>query len=403
MKRSAQEIIRITEKFAVMNYERYPVVFVDGFDSTLIDSRGKIYVDMAAGYGVYNIGRNNERWRKAVYGKRLASASGNYYYEHHAELLVMLNELCGKDRALFSCEGAVSVDAAMKFACKWGYVEKGVEENKAEILSTDKNFHGRTKGAVGMSPVEKYKHGFGPFPPGLDTRVVFGDADDLARKITKNTVAFFVEIVAGEGGVHIPPPGYFKKVQEICRENNVLLIDDEIQAGLGRTGYDLAYRAEGIDPDMIILGKALGGEVPLSVVLGNENVMGRKIIHYGEHGSTYGAYSLGCKAGIASLEILRDEKLSQRATVMGSQLMQGLKTIRSKYIKEIRGRGLFIGVELDGFDSHKFCELMLKEGVACLTARDNVVRFSPPLIITEQEIGKVLDRVAKVFRGLEKK
>ncbi len=398
---STQRVIDITERLAVRNYERYPVVFTEGRGVWIEDINGNSYLDMAAGYGLHNWGHSNPRWIKAIKRQvgKFIGASGNYYYPLHAEILEALNKLTGKEKALFSCEGAISVDASIKIARKWGYVVKGIEEGRAEIISTDKNFHGRTLGAVGMSPVDQYKNGFGPFPPGLETKVPFGDSEAFERAITKNTVAFFVEIIAGEGGIHIPPVGYFKEVERICRKHNVLLVDDEIQSGLGRTGYDLAYQCEGINPDIIILGKALGAGVPFSVVLGDDHIM--NVIGPGDHGSTYGAYALGCAAGLASLSILQDWNLSENSREMGNYLMSGLKSIDSKYIKEIRGRGLFIGMELTCDINHSVCEMLLKEGLACLTARDNVVRFSPPLVINRVEIDLAINMLEKGFRKLE--
>ncbi|MDP3792958.1 MAG: ornithine--oxo-acid transaminase [bacterium] len=398
MSLTTKQIIETTERFAVRNYERYPVVLASGHGAWIIDIDGKDYLDMAAGYGANNWGHNHPRITRVAQEQagKLNVVSGNYYNEDHAKLLEVLCGLCGKDKVLFSCEGVVSVEAAIKISRKWGYLKKGIEENSAEILSTDKNFHGRSLGAIAMSPVEQYRFGFGPLPPGFYKQVVFGNPDSLEQAITKNTVAFFVEIIAGEGGIHVSPDVYFKEVEKICRKNNVLLVVDEIQTGLGRTGYDFAYQHEGIEPDIIIIGKSLGGGiVPLSVVLTDDCIM--RVISPGDHGSTFGGYPFGCAIGLESLAVLKEEKLSQRSREMGDYLMDGLRSIKSRYIKEIRGRGLFIGMEFSGINNHRVCEELLKENLLCVTARDNVVRFTPPLVISRVDIEWAVKRIEKIL------
>lgn len=393
----SQKIIQDTDKSSAGNYKRYPVALVKGDGVWVWDAEGNRYLDMLSAYSAVNMGHSHPRIVAAIkrQAENLCVISGNFYNDKHAILVKQLTELCGKERVLLSSGGVESVETALKIARKWGFLKKGTPDCP-EILVSDKNFHGRTITAISCSPVAKYQYGFGPITSGFRA-IPFGDSEALERSIDENTIAFLVEPIAGEGGVHVPPLGYLMEAERICRKHNILLILDEIQTGFGRTGADFAFQHEFVNPDILILGKSLGGGLPVSAVLADSNIM--DVIGPGDHGSTFGGNPICCAAAIESLKILKEEKLSEKAVQAGFYLRQGLKNIKSPYIKEVRGKGLFLGVELtdDSCGPRLLCEDLAREGVLTTYARDNVVRFTPPLIINKQELDWGLERIKKVF------
>jgi len=294
---------------------------------------------------------------------------------------------------------AEAVETVIKAVRKWGYQHKGVEEGKAEVIVCSNNFHGRTITIIGFSTEEQYREGFGPFTPGFVV-IPYGDAAALEKAITPNTVAFMVEPIQGEAGVVVPPDGYLKECRRICTEQNVALVLDEIQTGLGRTGKLLAEEHEDIESDLTLIGKALsGGYYPVSAVLSNNQVLG--VFMPGDHGSTFGGNPLGCAVARAALRVLVEEDMIPNAEIVGNYFMGRLKEIKSPHIKEVRGKGLMIGVELvpEARGARRFCEKLQTEGLLCKETHKNVVRFAPPLIVTREQIDWAMERIAPVLMG----
>jgi ornithine--oxo-acid transaminase len=297
-----------------------------------------------------------------------------------------LSELTGYEMILPMNSGAEAVETALKASRKWGYKVKNVKENSAEIIVCNNNFGGRTISIISFSSTDQYKEGFGPFTPGFKL-IDYGDTKQLERAITKNTVAFIVEPIQGEGGVIVPPEGYLKEAFNICKKNNVLFIADEIQCGLGRSGKLFAFEYEDIRPDVVIIGKALsGGCYPVSAVLSNKEVLG--VFNPGDHGSTFGGNPLGAAIARESLKVLIEENLIENSYKLGKYFRSKLNDISSKHVKEIRGKGLFIGVELypEAGGARRFCEALMEKGILCKETHDNVIRFAPPLVITKEEV-----------------
>jgi ornithine--oxo-acid transaminase len=300
------------------------------------------------------------------------------------------------DMALPMNSGAEAVETAVKTARKWGYKVKGIPEGKAEIIVCANNFHGRTITIVSFSTDEQYRDGFGPFTPGFKV-IPFGDVNALRAAITPNTCAFLVEPIQGEAGILIPPAGYLKQAAEICRNNRVLLMVDEIQSGLGRTGKLFAYMHDGIVPDLLIVGKALaGGFYPVSAVLASKEILG--VYKPGDHGSTFGGNPLGCAVARTALRVLLEERMVERSAELGGYFLEKLKTIRSPHLKEVRGRGLWIGIELD-VPARPYCEALKQEGILCKETHDHVIRVAPPLVIKREEIDWAVDRIKKVIES----
>jgi ornithine--oxo-acid transaminase len=296
--------------------------------------------------------------------------------------------------------GAEAVETAVKTARKWAYQKKGVPQDRAEIIVCAGNFHGRTVTVISFSTEPLYRQDFGPFTPGFVV-IPFGDADALEKAITPNTAAFLVEPIQAEAGILIPPDGFLKRAAEICKANNVLLLADEIQTGLGRTGKLFASEYEGVRPDMVIIGKSLGGGCyPVSAVLADREILG--VYKPGEHGSTFGGNPLACAVARESLKVTREEKLVENAAERGAYFLEKLRKIRSRHIKEVRGRGLLVGVELHpaAGGARRFCEELMKEGLLCKETHENVIRFAPPLIIRDKDLNWALKRIKTVFKRL---
>ncbi|WP_053367563.1 ornithine--oxo-acid transaminase [Bacillus sp. FJAT-27245] len=391
-----KDVIEQTEKYGARNYHPLPIVISKAEGVWVEDPEGTKYMDMLSAYSAVNQGHRHPKIIQALKDQadRVTLTSRAFHNDQLGPWYEKICKLTNKDMALPMNTGAEAVETAVKAARRWAYFEKGVEENKAEIIGCIGNFHGRTMTAVSLSSEEEYKKGFGPMLPGIKL-VPYGDLDALKEAITPNTAAFIIEPIQGEAGIIIPPEGYLKKAYELCKENNVLFIADEIQAGLARSGKMFACEWEGFEPDMYILGKALGGGVfPISCVVADKGILG--VFNPGSHGSTFGGNPMACAVSIAALDVLIDEKLADRSLELGEYFMEKLKEISNPRIKEVRGRGLFIGVELTE-PARKYCEQLKEEGLLCKETHDTVIRFAPPLVIKKDELDWAIERIKKVL------
>lgn len=392
------KIIEQEQNYCAHNYHPLPVVLVRGEGVYVWDDAGKRYLDMMSAYSAVSHGHCHPRLVQVLtkQAQTLAVASRAFYSDRLAPFLKKACELTGQDRALPMNSGAEAVETALKAARKWAYKVKGVAADRAEIIVCHGNFHGRTIAIVGFSSEMQYRDGFGPFTPGFK-EVPFGDAAALEKAITPNTAAFLVEPIQGEGGIIVPPPAYLARCAEICKHNNVLLICDEIQTGLGRTGKLLACEHDSVKPDGLILGKALGGGLlPVSMFLAREDVMA--VFHPGDHGSTFGGNPLAASVGLEALNVLMEEDLIARAAELGEYFQQALRTLKTPLIRAVRGRGLLIGVEFDPakIAARTVCERLMQQGVLSKETHETVVRFAPPLMISREQIDFVVAALAKV-------
>jgi ornithine--oxo-acid transaminase len=391
--------VQLEVRYGASNYAPMPVTIVRGEGVYLWDESGRRYIDMMGAYSAASFGHSHPRLIQALIdqARQLDTISRAYFNDRLGAFLARACSLTGMDLALPMNSGAEAVETALKAARKWAYKVKGVPDGRAEIIVCDGNFHGRTIAIVGFSSVAQYRDGFGPFPPGFRS-VPFGDAAALRAAITPNTAAFLVEPIQGEGGINVPPPGYLAEVARICREHDVLLICDEIQSGLGRTGRLLACEHDGVTPDAVTLGKALGGGLlPVSLFLARREVM--QVFAPGDHGSTFGGNPIAAAVGLAALDTLMEEKLVERSARLGTHLLARLRAIENPLIREVRGRGLFAGVELDRdlANAAEVATRLLQAGVLTKDTHRNTIRFAPPLIIEESQIDWVADRVAEVL------
>lgn len=395
-------IIERELSYGALNYKPLPVVLVRGEGVYVWDDTGKRYLDMMSAYSAVSHGHCHPKLVKVLQEQAgtLNIVSRAFYTNKLGVFLESVCKLTGFDKALPMNTGAEAVETALKAARKWAYTVKGVAADKAEIIACAGNFHGRTITIVGMSTVPQYKAGFGPFPAGFKV-IPYGDVAELEKAITPNTAAFLVEPIKGEGGIVVPPPGYLKACAELCKKHNVLMICDEIQTGLGRTGKLLAYQHEGIQPDAVVLGKALGGGLlPVSLFLTRKDVM--DVFTPGDHGSTFGGNPLAAAVAKAALEVLIEEKLIERAAKLGDYFQAQLKKLNTSLIKEVRGKGLLIGLEIDGrYPAHDVCLKLLQHGVLTKETHATVLRFAPPLIITEEQIDVVVNALQNVFTERE--
>ena len=398
------ERIDLEARYCAQNYHPLPVVLTRAEGASVWDENGKKYLDMMSAYSAVSHGHGHKRLVKLVKDQvgRLNIVSRAFYTDRLGPFLEKACTLTGQDMALPMNTGAEAVETAIKAARKWAYTVKGVAKDKAEIIACRGNFHGRTTAVVAMSDEPQYKEGFGPFPPGF-LLVDYGDIDALAAAITDNTAAFLVEPIQGEGGIVVPPEGYLKAARELCRERNVLFIADEIQTGLGRTGKLLACEHEDVHPDGLILGKALGGGIlPVSMFLARREVM--SVFRPGDHGSTFGGNPLAAAVGLEALNILVEDELPQRSATMGAYLMDQLHAIDTPLIREIRGRGLFIGVEIDPAlcSARQICEMLMDRGLLSKETHETVVRLAPPLIISQEEIDWAVTQIREVLGEIDK-
>ncbi|MCA0186344.1 MAG: ornithine--oxo-acid transaminase [Proteobacteria bacterium] len=376
------------EHFGARNYAPLPVVFTRGEGVWLWDVDGHRYLDMMSAYSAVSFGHSHPRLVTALteQAQRLALTSRAYSNDRLPLLLERLSALLGYDRALPVNTGLEAVETALKAARKWAHQVKQVPDGQAEIIVCDNNFHGRSTTIVSFSSEEQYRQGFGPLTPGFRS-IPFGDADALEAAITPRTAAFLFEPIQGEGGIVIPPPGWLARCAEICRRHNVLLIADEVQTGLGRTGRLLACEHEGVRPDGVILGKALGGGLlPVAAFLADDRVM--QVFQPGDHGSTFGGNPLAAAVATEALALLTDEHLLERSARLGARFLARLQAIDNPLIREVRGRGLMIGLELDTgrVPARVAAEWLLARGLMTKDTHEKVLRFAPPLVITEAEL-----------------
>jgi ornithine--oxo-acid transaminase len=395
------ERIALERRHGATNYDPLPIVLTRGEGPWLWDEQDRKYLDMLSAYSAVSFGYGHPKL-VAVFteqARRLAVTSRAFHSDRLPPFLKKLCEVTGMDRALPMSTGAEGVETAIKCVRKWAYQVKKVPRDRAQVIVCEGNFHGRTSTIVGFSSEPQYRDGFGPFAPGAFVHVPFGDARALEAAITPETAAFLVEPIQGEAGIVVPPEGYLAECERICRKHNVLLIVDEVQTGLGRTGKVLAIHHDNVKPDGIILGKALGGGLmPVSAFCAREDVMG--VFRPGDHGSTFGGNALGAAVGLASLELLLEEKLAERAATLGDYLLGRLKAISSPVIREVRGKGLLIGVELDParVTARKFVETLLKHGVLSKDTHGTVARFAPPLVVQREDLDWGVERLIAALR-----
>jgi len=401
-KRATQDYIALETKYGANNYHPLDVVIARGEGCWVWDVEGRKYLDFLAAYSAVNQGHCHPEIVNAAIGqaRQVTLTSRAFRNDQLGPFYQEICELSGFGRFLPMNTGAEAVETALKTARKWAYKVKGVPDGKAEILAFANNFHGRTITIVSFSTEELYRSGFGPFTPGF--RVLpYGDAEAVAQAMHPNVAAVLVEPIQGEAGIIVPPAGYLKRLREITTENNCLLIADEIQSGLGRTGKLFAYEHEGVRPDIVIVGKALsGGFYPVSGILADDPVMG--VFQPGEHGSTYGGNPMGAAVGRAALRALVEERMVENSAAMGEYFMGRLRRIESKHVKEVRGVGLWIGIELhrEAGGARRFCEALQHEGLLCKETHDHVIRIAPPLTIKKEEVDWAVERLEKVLTTL---
>ncbi|MHB0987468.1 MAG: ornithine--oxo-acid transaminase [Bellilinea sp.] len=396
---NSHELIEIEEKYGAHNYHPLDVVIERGEGVWVYDVEGNRYLDCLSAYSALNQGHVHPRILNALktQAEKVTLTSRAFRNDQLPLFYKELSELTGYEMSLPMNSGAEAVETALKVARKWGYDVKKIPHYQAEIIVADGNFHGRTIAIVSFSSEPLYKDAFGPFTPGF-LSVPYGDATALEKAITPNTAAVMIEPIQGEGGVLIPPAGYLKKVSEVCKKNNVLLIADEIQTGLGRTGKLFASDHEGVRPDMVIIGKALaGGFYPVSAVLADTEIM--SLYLPGEHGSTFGGNPLACAVARESLKVIVEENLVQRSAELGEYFLERLVEIPSKHVKEVRGKGLFIGVELkaEARGARRFCEALQQKGILAKETHSHIIRFAPPLVIEKETIDWAIPRIYDVL------
>ena len=397
------DAINLENRYSAHNYEQLPVVLARGKAAHLWDTSGRRYVDMMSAYSAASHGHGHPRILGALtaQAKRLAVPSRAYYSDRLGPFLEELCFLTGLDAALPMNTGAEAVETAVKAARRWGYRAKGIARDRAEIIVAAGNFHGRTTTAISLSTEADYRDGFGPFMPGFRT-VPFGDLAALERAITPETAAVLVEPIQGEAGIVVPPAGWLIGLSRICTANNVLLILDEVQSGLGRTGAWFAFQHEGIRPDGLILGKALGGGVlPVSAFVAKREVM--DVFTPGSHGSTFGGNPLAAAVGLEALHVIADEGLVEKSRVLGAHMLRRLRAIKSPALKDVRGRGLWVGAEIEPAvaSAREVCERLLAKGVLSKETHRTVVRLAPPLVIAPETLDWALDRFEDVLHELD--
>ncbi|WP_156291582.1 ornithine--oxo-acid transaminase [Oceanobacillus salinisoli] len=392
----SKEIIKQTSLYGANNYNPLPIVISEAEGVWVKDPEGNQYMDMLSAYSAVNQGHRHPRIIDALkkQADKVTLTSRAFHNDQLGPWYEKICKLTNKDMTLPMNTGAEAVETAIKAARRWAYEVKGIADGKAEIIACEGNFHGRTMTAVSLSSEEEYKRGFGPMLPGIKL-IPYGDVKALRAAITENTAAFLFEPIQGEAGIVIPPEGFLKEAYDICKGNNVLYIADEIQAGLARSGKMFACDWENVEPDMYILGKALGGGVfPISCVVANKDILG--VFNPGSHGSTFGGNPLACAVSVAALEVIEEEKLADRSLELGEYFQAKLKVMNNPAIKEVRGKGLFVGVELNE-PARPYCEKLKEEGLLCKETHENVIRFAPPLIIKKEELDWAIERISKVL------
>ncbi|WP_440603357.1 ornithine--oxo-acid transaminase [Bacillus sp. GB_SG_008] len=391
-----KDIIELTETYGANNYHPLPIVIAQAEGVWVEDPEGNRYMDMLSAYSAVNQGHRHPKIIQALIdqAQRVTLTSRAFHSDQLGPWYEKVAKLTNKEMILPMNTGAEAVETAIKAARRWAYDVKEVEANKAEIIVCVDNFHGRTMGAVSMSSNEEYKRGFGPMLPGIVV-IPYGDIEALKEAITPNTAAFILEPIQGEAGINIPPAGFLKEAHNVCKEENVLFIADEIQTGLGRTGKLFACDWDNVIPDMYILGKALGGGVfPISCVAANREILG--VFEPGSHGSTFGGNPLACAVSLASLDVLLEENLTERSLQLGEKLLNQLREIDNPMITEVRGRGLFIGIELNE-SARPYCEQLKAAGLLCKETHENVIRIAPPLVISEDDLQWAFEKIKAVL------
>jgi ornithine--oxo-acid transaminase len=389
-------LIEQSEKYGAKNYNPLPIVISEAEGVWITDPEGNKYMDMLSAYSALNQGHRHPKIIEALkrQADRVTLTSRAFHHDQLGPWYEKISTLTNKEMVLPMNTGAEAVETAIKAARRWAYDCKGVEKDKAELIVCEGNFHGRTMGAVSLSSDEEYKRGFGPMLPGIKI-IPYGDINRLKEAITEHTAAFIVEPIQGEAGIIIPPEGFMEAAYQLCKENNVLFIADEIQTGLSRTGKLFASEWYGIEPDMYILGKALGaGVFPISCVVADKNILG--VFNPGSHGSTFGGNPMACAVSIAALDVIVEENLTDRSANLGNYFLEKLAEINNPIIKDIRGRGLFIGVELT-VEARPYCEKLKEVGLLCKETHETVIRFAPPLTITIEELDWALERIKQVL------
>lgn len=402
---SFEELLCFAERHLAKNYSwRKDLMIVGGQGSKAYDHTGKEYLDFIACYSALNVGHAHPEVVKAIIsqlGRGYTAGTRKFLHPPIVLFAKTLSEMCGKDIVLPKVTGAEAVETAVKVAKRWTYINKGIEDDKAEIISCKGSFHGRTYHALSLMDNLEYRKYFGPFIPGV-IHIPFNDLGALKSAVNKNTAAFIVEPIQGEGGINVPDPNFLLGAQTICYENKVVFIADEVQTGFGRTGQMFGCDWEGVVPDIYVFAKAIGGGIAISAMAGNEDIM--SVMGDGSDGSTFGGNPLSCAAAVAAMKVIKEEKLHKRAFDLGRKFLSGLNWIwvsnRHNYIKEVRGTGLMIGLEISEnspISARDFCDMLFKEGILCCETRKSVIRLTPPLVITEKELDFALEKIEKVF------
>lgn len=393
------DLFSLTDQYSSNNYSPLKLALTKGRGAKVWDIEDNSYIDCISGFSVVNQGHCHPKIIKAFQeqSEKITMVSRALYSDNLGKWEEKICSLANKEKVLPMNTGTEAIETAIKIARKWGSDVKGIAENQGEIIAMNGNFHGRTLGALSLSSQESYKKGFGPLLDNMQY-MDFGDITRLKSLINENTTAIVLEPIQGEGGVNVPPDYFIQEVRNLCDEHNVLFIADEIQVGLGRTGKMFAMEWEGVEPDIYLLGKSLGGGLyPISAVLANDDVM--KVLTPGTHGSTFGGNPLACAVSMAALDVLIDENLIERSAEQGQKLLNHLQLIDSNIIKDVRGRGLFIGIELTE-PAQSYCQEMIEQGVLCKETQGNIIRLAPPLVIEDEDIDKVIKVITEV---LEKK
>lgn len=394
----ANRIIKQTEAFGAQNYHPLPIVIAQAEGSWMTDIEGQRYLDMLSAYSAVNQGHRHPKIIEALLEQagRITLTSRAFHSDQLGPWYEKVAKLTDKEMVLPMNTGAEAVETALKTARRWGYDVKGVQENEAHIIGCTGNFHGRTIATISLSSEKAYQRGFGPLLPGFSL-IPYGDIEALKNEMTDNTVAFIVEPIQGEAGIIMPPEGFLKAAKELCLEHNVLFIADEIQTGLGRTGKMFAIEWEDVVPDIYVLGKALGGGVmPISCVAANRDILG--VFNPGSHGSTFGGNPLACAVSMAALQVIEDEQLVARSLELGQYFLQRLQSIEHPAIKQVRGRGLFIGLELHEA-ARPYCEQLMKQGLLCKETHETVIRFAPPLTISKEDLEWAIEQIEQLFQS----
>lgn len=398
-----KDFVVLEDLYGPRLYHPLDVVITKAKGIWVWDIEGKKYLDFLSAYSAVNHGHCHPRLVKALetQAKRLTLTSRAFRNDQWPFLAKELCELTGYEMVLPMNSGAEAIEVAIKAARKWAYQKKGIPQDRAEIIACSNNFHGRTITVISFSTEPLYRNDFGPFTPGF-VIVPYGDFDALEATINPNTAAFLVEPIQAEAGINMPPEGYLKRAKKICEKNNILFMADEIQTGLGRTGKLFCCEYEEVKPDVLVIGKSLGGGCyAISAVLSPREILG--LFRPGEHGSTFGANPLACAVARESIRVLQEESMVENAAIHGKYFLEKLKSIKSRHIKEIRGKGLLIGIELkpEAGGARRFCEALKEEELLCKETHENVIRFAPPLVINQKELNWAFKRVKQVFKRAE--